>query len=322
MASAVLLVLLLASAGAQAGPVGLPDPRPVDLDVYHAELLQAADRVSAAASVEDGRHVAATMPSQWIVRVGDRTMAVDARWIGTELTPADAAGWPSRRARIAARLATMAAVAMPSSTGVPIENSDRALADVLARPEFRRSAASVWLHRLRERVGAWLLRALNRLTGAPVAARMMAVTFAWFASLTALAALVLWLVSALTARTRAASLELGGSMPPRTPAREWARRALAALRQGDPREAVRCGYHAALCRLEEQGIWRVDESRTPREYARLLGADDPRRDPVAELTRQFEQIWYGRRPATAGDAERLSANLERLGCLHAADRTI
>src|SRR3712207_7448718 len=38
----------------------------------------------------------------------------------------------------------------------------------------------------------------------------------------------------------------------------------------------RCAYHAALCRMEEQGVWRVEDSRTPREYLRLLPPGDPR----------------------------------------------
>ncbi len=293
----------------------------MDLDTWRAELLLTSKRVAAATTLEGGRAAAAATADEWLVRVGGRTVAVDARWIDALAVNADAATWPSRRERITARLATMAAFAAPSPEP-PVERIDGVLAGVLARPEFRRSATSILFERLRQKVTAWVVRMLNRFTGVPVAARTVAVTLAWVASLAALGALALWLVSALAARSRDPSLGLGSSMPERAPAREWARRALAALREGDAREAVRCGYHAALCRLEEQGIWTVDDSRTPREYAGLLSSGDPRREPVIDLTRQFEQIWYGRRPTTAVDAERLSANLERLGCLRAADRTI
>jgi hypothetical protein len=126
----------------------------------------------------------------------------------------------------------------------------------------------------------------------------------------------------MTRRTRAAVLALGPLVLTREPAREWARRAVAAAAAGDFRESIRCGYHAALARLEEQGTWQVDESRTPREYVRLLHGDDPRLPALSDLTRQFELTWYGRRTATDDDARRLFAHLERLGCLRAAQRAI
>jgi hypothetical protein len=145
---------------------------------------------------------------------------------------------------------------------------------------------------------------------------------AWTISVLALIALTVWLVGALTRRSLAASLELGRAPIKRPPAREWALRALAAARSGDMREAVRCAYHAALSRLEEQGIWQVDESRTPREYLRLLRADDPRRTIVTDLTRQFEQVWYGGRAAGAEATAQLTAHLEHLGCLRGHERAI
>jgi hypothetical protein len=199
---------------------------------------------------------------------------------------------------------------------------DAALRGILARREFQRSATSVWLDSLRERVGKWVTGLLERLAGSGVGVRAVGVFLAWASSLLALSALSLWLVQMLTRRSRAAALELGAIRPPAAAAREWAQRAMAAARSGDLRESVRCAYHAALCRLEEQGIWRVDESRTPREYVRLLRSDDPRFGIVTDLTRQFEQVWYGRRTATDDDARQVAAHLERLGCLRAADRAI
>jgi hypothetical protein len=199
---------------------------------------------------------------------------------------------------------------------------DALLRSVLARREFQRSASSVWLDSLRQRVSDWLMAFLRRFDGTGLDVRAVGIVLAWGSSLLALSALSWWLVQMLTRRSRAASLELGTMRVPAAPAREWARRAMAAARAGDLRESVRSAYHAAVCRLEEQGIWRVDESRTPREYVQLLPADDPRFAAVSDLTRQFEQVWYGRRPATDDDARLLAAHLERLGCLRPADRAI
>jgi Domain of unknown function (DUF4129) len=199
---------------------------------------------------------------------------------------------------------------------------DAVLRSVLARPEFQRRPSSIWLESIRKRVGDWVARMLRRLTGTGVSARTVGVVLAWASSLLALSFLSWWLVQMLTRRSRAASLELSAIRPPAAAAREWAQRAMAAARAGDFRESVRCGYRAALCRLDEQGVWRVDESRTPREYVRLLPAGDSRFDVVSDLTRQFEQVWYGRRTPTDEDARLLAAHLERLGCLRAADRAI
>jgi Domain of unknown function (DUF4129) len=199
---------------------------------------------------------------------------------------------------------------------------DAVLRDVLSRREFQRSATSVWLESLRKQVGDWMMSVMRRLAGSGLGSRTAAVAIAWAASLLALAALALWLVEMLMRRSRADSLGLGPIAPPRAAAREWAQRAMAAAKAGDFRGAVRFAYHAALCRLEEQGAWRVDDSRTPREYVRLLRADDPRLSVVSDLTRQFEQVWYGRRIPTDDDARLLTAHLERLGCLRAPDRAI
>ena len=124
--------------------------------------------------------------------------------------------------------------------------------------------------------------------------------------------------------TRAASpLGLGSGAAARPRARDLALRALAAARLGQTREAVRCAYGAALVRLEEQGVWRIDDARTPREYLPLLPGD--RQSPLRsmlDLTRRFEQIWYGNRAAVADDARRVTDHLEALGCLRPGERAI
>jgi hypothetical protein len=207
--------------------------------------------------------------------------------------------------------------AAPGSAAV-----DAALQEVLARPEFHRTAASRWLEEQRNRVANWLLGLLKRLSGGSLDGRRAAVVLAWALSIAALAGLGWWLIAMLTRRSQAAALDLGPAAPPRPPAREWALRAVAAARAGDLREAIRCGYRAALCRIEEHGTWRVDESRTPREYLALLPDEDPRRPALTDLTRQFELVWYGHHAGSGDDVLRMAAHLERLGCLRESDRTI
>jgi hypothetical protein len=83
-------------------------------------------------------------------------------------------------------------------------------------------------------------------------------------------------------------------------ARDWqlwledARRAAAA---GLWREAIHFVYWSAISRLESKRLWPADRARTPREYLALVGPEDERKTPLTALTRSFERVWYGGRPA-------------------------
>jgi hypothetical protein len=184
-----------------------------------------------------------------------------------------------------------------------------ALREVLSRREFARNDTRTWTDALRRQIGKWLDALIDRLGGGPMAAGAVGRTLAWAVAIVALAALMFWLLR-MRRRTGRAWQPLALETP-RLTSREWAARAAAALRDGDPREAIRCGYHAALFRLEEQGVWRVDDARTPREYLSLLPRHDARRVALADLTRDFELTWYGSR---AADARGLIERLEVFGC--------
>jgi len=294
-----------------------------DVPAYVAELDRVFSAISTASTPQHARTATDGVRDRWFVTTGDQIVIVDVTWIEAEL--AAAVGKPGQWTQVQSRL-TQKLAAMKADASVPetplTEPPGTALAEVLSRAEFQRDPTSRWLDEQRNRVGQWILQMFNRVIGSAVGSRTAAMVFAWAASLVALAAFTLWLVTTLTRRSSAAAIELAITPPRRTAAREWALRAVAAARAGDAREAVRCGFHAAVNRLDEQGTWRVDESRTPREYLRLLRTDDPRHTVVTELTRQFEQIWYGHRTATGEDARRVADQLERLGCLYAADRAI
>ena len=49
------------------------------------------------------------------------------------------------------------------------------------------------------------------------------------------------------------------------------------------------GSGAVISRLEEEGAWRLDDTRTPREYLRLLPADHRRRR-VARYHRELVEV--------------------------------
>lgn len=193
-----------------------------------------------------------------------------------------------------------------------IQQAHAVLARVLARPEFGTSPAALMMDRWRRRVANWFLRTWDRLVGRRVAPRAVAEMLAWILALAALAAIATWVARAAL-RTRPAS-DIGASPPvsARKTSRMWAREALAA---GDPREAVRCLYNAAICRIEEEGAWKADESRTPREYVRLLPLSHARRGTMEQVAGLFEQVWYRARPASPDDGEQVARELEVLGCV-------
>jgi hypothetical protein len=92
----------------------------------------------------------------------------------------------------------------------------------------------------------------------------------------------------------------------------WLEDARAAAAAGLWREAIHFVYWAAISRLESKRLWPADRARTPREYLALVAAEDPRKPRLASLTRSFERIWYGGRPAAESDyrtAEQLANTL-------------
>lgn len=297
----------------------------VSLDAYVADLERLVSALSNASS-SDAETVAATVPLRWRVQGETGEITVDGAWIISELR--NAAGsrtdWPSRRNNLAKRLAGMRDLAK----GVPGERFDDArkrtrdaLEDVLARREFQNARAG-WMSQMQQAISRWIRDLLERLVGERLASRNSAIVLAWIAGFAAFAGLAVWLARFLDKPGGATRLGFARSLAPRVSAREWALRAVSALRAGDIKEAVRCAYNGALRRIEEQGTWRIDQSRTPREYLRLLSRNDARWPAVRELTDQFEQIWYGNRRIQEDDAHRVGKNLELLGCLSAAERAI
>jgi hypothetical protein len=97
--------------------------------------------------------------------------------------------------------------------------------------------------------------------------------------------------------------------------RYWWREAVAAADRGDFREAVHCGYWAAITRLEERQLIPEEKTRTPREYLRMLETHPVERGILKEQTTRLERIWYGCREATAADWSNARLELEKMGCV-------
>ncbi|HET7217145.1 MAG TPA: DUF4129 domain-containing protein [Vicinamibacterales bacterium] len=289
--------------------------------VEQIDLLIA--RVDAASSAAAWSALSASIPPRWWVVSGDQRFPVNTDWLTGLLRTAagDPRTWGATRTTIHRRLVEIRDEAAASGRAAPAQAHARdALTRVLSRSEFQQSAASRWREELQRRVGEWIEDLWTRFGGGPGAGQRIGIALAWIASIAALAALGFWMIRTIAQRKPGTSLGLGETRASGVRARELALRAIAAARAGDARDAVRIAYRAALIRLEEQGVWRVDEARTPREYLVLLRKSDGRHATMAALTGRFERVWYGNQPAGAADAAHVSAHLEELGCLRPGER--
>ncbi|HEX7086936.1 MAG TPA: DUF4129 domain-containing protein [Vicinamibacterales bacterium] len=306
---ALALVLLTAPcvSAEDGGAVSAPAPVLTVNDLV--QQIDALDRLAAGLNGEEELRAAlGAIPDVWHVQDGDREHVVR---VGALVRTARTSegSWEERRDALRRQLASLRTLvagdeAAPSLSAAAARDE---LADVLALAEFAPAPPPGPLARLVQRIRRWLQSLLERAMPERIGTRGLRELLAWLAGA---AALVL-LTRALLRRPRRPSTASAMADEPAEPWHAWLEKAQHALAAGDTREAVRCAYTAVLLRFAEQGLWDVDESRTPREYAGLVPAGDARRDAFAGLVRQFELTWYGARPA---DAAALSLQLEGCGC--------
>ncbi len=233
-----------------------------------------AHEIAALEDAAGAQAVAATLPRKWVVVDGDERTDVSAEWLIVSVTdaPAQPDRWRATRTVIVRRLTSLGDEVESAGDAGRAQARAQARTDIetiLAQSEFQQSAASKWRSRLQERVGKWFEDVMGWFGGGRGAGRTTALILAWAAALAALIGLGFWTARIISDRPRGASLDLGTSAAMRPRARELALRAVAAARAGETREAVRCAYGAALVRLEEQGVWRVDARS---DAARVLAA--------------------------------------------------
>lgn len=320
----VLLIVLAAVLSAAAPARGQQGAGPaLSIRQFDAEVELLIGRLDAAETRDARVALIATLPPVWRIADGGQEFQFGTAWATAMLQPAvaNASTWSAARAALRRRLlAIREEVAGFPGTRPHQPHARTVLSGILSREEFQRSATSRWREDLQRWVGEWIENLLAKLGAGPGAGRRAGIVLAWIASLGALAALGWWIVRTIARRRPDVSLGLGDSRSRNVRARELALRSLAAARAGDLREAVRIAYRAALVRFEEQGVWRVDDARTPREYLSLLRSNDDRRAPMTALARRFEQVWYGNLPAAADEAAHVRAHLEELGCLRPGEQ--
>ena len=316
-----LCILLLAASSV---PYAQTKSEFADIAAYQSEL----DRLHLAlrdATPSQAEQLSVDIAPRWSVRTPDGLVTVELAWLVRGLRDAAQASetWPPRRSHLLRRLTQLQDHARGAATTAEASRPAlrSAVTRVLAEGEFSRSEQVSWRERLQRKVGEWVQTLIQRIGIPAVGGRTVALVIAWTAAVAAAFGLAFLLVRLMLRRSPVVRFNLQPQRR-RDSGRELAARAAGALAAGDLREGTRWAWAAVLRAMEEQGAWRVDESRTPREYLSLLGRDDTRGEAVHQVARLFEHVFYADRPATEDDAQRVRQSLFKLGCLRSSERAI
>jgi hypothetical protein len=190
-----------------------------------------------------------------------------------------------------------------------------ALRRILAERQFSHRQTADWRREVLRRVSQWLADVWQHTFGRHIGSQTIASLLMWTLSIAAVIVLIAWIMRTAVRRRRDAPAEIGSIEAAPGAWRDLAREADALLTAGRVREATRVAYRAAVHRLAEEGALRVDDTRTPRENLRQLPRAHRRRTALASLTKVFERVWYGLRPASQADGAEVHALLMELECL-------
>jgi hypothetical protein len=196
------------------------------------------------------------------------------------------------------------------------------LEQILKRREFSPAPPPTAWDLMRQRINRWLAHMFEKLFGSFARHPLGSKLLFWLAIFGVVCWLVTMLVQFWTRRGRGIGLETVGTIAAHRSWQEWIRAAQDAAKRGEFREAIHSLYWVGITRLEDLSILTVDHSRTPREQLSLLAgvsgapasATLEQREGMAGLTKQFERVWYGHRPAGIEDFRECLKQVEDLGC--------
>jgi hypothetical protein len=196
------------------------------------------------------------------------------------------------------------------------------LEKILARAEFGAARPPTQWELLRQRIIAWFERLLVKIFGGIARYPLGAQILFWVLVMLAVAIVAALVFRFFASRDRPASLPSNAPVHPGRTWQEWIREARETARRGNYREAVHSAYWAGIARLEDLGVLPKDRTKTPREYLRIVSEPAPgqlapsptHREPLSDLTRRLESVWYANRGARLEDFTDSLRQLEALGC--------
>lgn len=208
--------------------------------------------------------------------------------------------------------------------GATKDEEKKKLGGILQRPEYSDKAneGSAW-ERLKRRFFEWLRSLFPRGEGLQPGTAGALSNFAQILIFTLAAAVigyVLWKFWPMLSRRRAGSkseksearVVLGERLEPGQTSADLLAEAEALARAGDLRAAIRKGYIALLCELGDRKIIGLAQHKTNHDYLRAVRQIEPLHQQMQQLTRSFENHWYGFVPATETDWNTFRSGFQRI----------
>ncbi|HKD14775.1 MAG TPA: DUF4129 domain-containing protein [Candidatus Angelobacter sp.] len=299
----------LAFCAADEGPILSATEYRRQLEQYNADVEQLANNPERAAQVDSN------IPSHVSVSVSSHTYTVSYEWLKRELKQFQHSDAKERAAllpRIQQQLKTLDQQAQAYEEPQPdLQSERRDLDQILSRYEFRKAHGPGFLEIWWQKLMRWLSNFFDR---HPIYGRSGRNLLVYGSVIVAFIFFAIWIIRRLRRPKEDFTREILPFAPSARSWRTWLADAKACAQNGGWRDGIHLAYWAGISFLEEQGAWRPDRARTPREYLRILGSRKPQYPVLSALTRKFEVVWYGDRDADAADFQETLGQLEKLGC--------
>jgi len=291
----------------------------VSIGKYRQQLQQYSTRLEQIkAHPEQAQKLEAEIPDHVSVKVDSGDYSLSYEWLKSELKQLDQSNAGARAAaltRLQQRLQNLDEEAQGyEKQQKELQQSRSKIQQILARHEFRKSHAPGFLEIWWQKFRRWLSDFFDR---HPIYGRKgndILHIAVYVAVAVAFVLFLVWIKRRLARPKDEAGREIVPFAPSAKAWRTWMAEARDSAQRGGWREAIHLAYWAGISFLEEQGAWRPDRARTPREYLRMLGSRKPQYPALSALTRKFEVTWYGNRDASAADFQETLGQLEKLGC--------
>ncbi len=280
----------------------------------NAAMQALVEHCRASAKACDGSELATRMT---VARAGTHGVFLREDWLVAALATAKTQPDADRAALMAQAADRLREEAAELATDpAPVAGLDKARRDadqILARREFQYVQQETWWTRRWARIMLSLSKFFGNVFGNMPTAPWAVPLVEGGVLLAMSVGLVLWAWRTTQQQRVALSTSISVSNAGwQRESDDWAKKAEAEAAAGAWREAVHCLYWAAIVMLEGRRLWRANRARTPREYLPLFETGSPILTTLSGLTRIFEGIWYGLRPASQADYEQAQALLETL----------
>jgi hypothetical protein len=312
--AAALLALMLLGCAPCALAVSL------SVSEYRQQTKDIAGKVDALQShPETAGELVASIPDKVSVFTHAGEIIVSNKTLKDNLTTFAGAD-EQKRAGILREIQTYTQAMSDAADGFDSNNNDLAsergkLNEILARHEFNKVQGPSAKDLLLARIYRWLSRWLGKLAIRGAAnfdfVRLLIYLFVG----AAVTLLLLWTIRQMRQpREELLPREIIPFSPSARGWRTWLAEARTLAQQQDWRNAIHLSYWAGIAYLEENGAWKPNRARTPREYLRLIGTRAAQYPVLAALTRKLETVWYGYGNASEADYQEALGQLEKLGC--------